>query len=130
MLVFQRLTPTTEIGMCPTNEAVTVIISDLHETTPIIQPSNNASPVSSTTNNSPLPVDISACLPSLNIDEPNDDSQCSYNAMSIEFKLACTVETCTSSSCHSDTSIEMESNVPINLTTPKAKIADEPDDYH
>ena len=72
-----------------------------------------------------MPVGISACVASINNEEENDDSQCSDNCTVNDFNLCCIVETDTSSSCHSDTSLDMEPDVPINLSTPKLNVANE-----
>ena len=116
--------------MCDTKQVSMIIGSDLHETAAINVASNNACVLSSTTKNNHFAVGISACVASINNDELNDDSQCSGNCTVNDFKLCCIVETSTSSSCHSDTSMDMEADVPINLSTPKLQVADEEDKYN
>ena len=127
---FADIETKTSDPMCHSEEVSMIIGSDLHETAAINVPSNNACVLSSTTNNDHLAVAISACVASINNDEENDDSQCSDNCMVNDLKLCCIVEMSTSSSCHSDTSMDMEADVPINLSTPKLKVADEEHKYN
>ena len=127
---FAEIETKTSDPKCDSEQVSMIIGSDLHETAAIDVPSDNACVLSSTTKNDHFAVGISACVASINNDEQNDDSQCSDNCTVNDFKLCCIVETSTSSSCHSDTSMDMEADVPINLSTPKLQIPDEEHKYN